>query len=261
MNGLAWVIAPEQVMQVMLILGRVAGIFAAAPIFSHQGAPMRVRAGLALGIALAFAGHVPADAAANITTVWGLVGATLLEMATGVMLGLAPQLIVSGLLLGGQVAGIHMGLGVAELVDPATRVSATPVALWLQFLGLLIFLALDVHHLVIRALARSLTVAPPGALRLGTAELGAVLGLVGGVFEVGLRVAAPVLAGLLITDTGLGLLARAIPELNVFFLGFAVKIGVGFLLLGASLPFAAQFLELEFRGLESVLAGLVRLLG
>jgi flagellar biosynthetic protein FliR len=261
MNGLAWAVAPGQVVQLMLIVARLGGIFAAAPIFSHQGAPMRVRAGVAIGIALAFAGHVPAEAAAGITGVWELAGAMLLEGATGLMLGLAPQLILSGLLLGGQVAGIHMGLGVAELVDPATRVNATPVALWLQFLGLLMFLALDVHHLVIRALAWSLTVAPPGALRLGSAELGAVLGLVGGVFEIGLRIAAPVLAGLLIIETGMGLLARAIPELNVFFLGFAIKIGVGFLLLGAALPFAAQYLQLEFRGLESVLAGLVRLLG
>ena len=91
MNGLAWVIAPGQAVQFMLILARLAGVFAAAPIFSHHGAPMRVRVGVAIGIALAFAGHVPAEAAADITTVWELAGATLLEAATGVMLGLAPS--------------------------------------------------------------------------------------------------------------------------------------------------------------------------
>jgi flagellar biosynthetic protein FliR len=261
MDGLTRVLAPEQIIQLMLVVARVGGMFATAPVLSHQGTPLRVRAGIVVAIAIAFTALVPPGTAAGITTAWGLAGAMVVEAATGVLLGLIPQFIVSGVMLGGEVAGLHMGLGMSRLLDPMTRINVTPIALWFQFLGILMFLALDVHHLLIRALARSFTVAPPGQLTLGAAEIGGMLSMVGGVFEIGLRIAAPVLAGLLIIETGMGLLARAIPELNVFLLGFAIKIGVGFMLLSASLPFVGQFLELRYRGLESVLANLVHALG
>jgi len=251
------VLGPERVIQFMLVTARLGGAIATAPFFGHAGMPMRIRAGLALAVALAFVGNVPASATADIENLVELVGALVLEAATGVMFGLVPQFILGGVLLGGNMAGIHMGLGLARLVDPLTNVNATPVALLFQFVAMLVFLVLDVHHLLLRALARSFTVAPLGSFYLGEAGLGNFLGLGTGIFEVAVRIAAPVLGGLLIMDAAMGLLARAIKELNVFIMGFAVKIGVGFLLVGASLPYAVSLLERRFADLEPTLLRLL----
>ena len=92
---------------------------------------------------------------------------------------------------------------------------------------------------------------------MGAAGLGEFLGLGTGIFEIAIRIAAPVLGGLLIIDAAMGLLARAIKELNVFIMGFAVKIGVGFLLIGSSFPYAVSLLEQRFADLEPTLVNLL----
>ena len=261
MNGLQFLLAPERVIHFMLVAARLGGVIAAAPFLGHSSIPVRLRASLAVGAALAFAGQVPMGAAAEIEDTWALTGALIVETAAGVMIGLVVQLILGGIMLGGEVAGIQMGLGMSNLVDPVTKTDATPVALWFQFLAMMVILSLDVHHLLLRALARSLTVVPPGALHVNAAGLGFSLGLMKELFEIAVRIAAPVLSGLLIIDTAMGLLARAFPELNVFIMGFAVKIGVGFLLMGAALPYAIRFLEQRLGDLDAMLMGLVRALG
>jgi flagellar biosynthetic protein FliR len=257
MNGLQFVLSPESVIRFMLVVARLGGAIVAAPFFGHAGMPMRVRAALALAVALAFTAHAPMSSTLDIENIWSLAGAVIVEAAAGLMLGLVPQFILGGVLLGGEMAGIHMGIGVAHLVDPLTNVNATPVALLFQFLTMLVFLALNVHHLILRALARSFTVAPVGAFHLGAAGLSDVLGLATGVFEIAVRIAAPIVGALLIIDTAMGLLARSIKELNVFIMGFTVKIGVGLLLLGTALPYVVQFLQHQFAELEPTLVGLL----
>jgi len=257
MSELQFVLTPERMIQFMLVTARLGGAIATAPFFGNAGIPVRIRAGLALAVALAFVGNVPTGAAEEIGTVAELVGTLILEAATGVLFGLLPQFILGGVLLGGNMAGIHMGLGLARLVDPLTNVNATPVALLFQFVTMLVFLVLDVHHLLLRALARSFAVAPPGSFHIGAAGLGEFLGLGTGIFEIAIRIAAPVLGGLLIIDAAMGLLARAIKELNVFIMGFAVKIGVGFLLIGGSFPYVVSLLEQRFADLEPTLVNLL----
>ena len=257
MNGLEFAFSPVTVIHFMLVLARLGGAIVAAPFLGHAGIPVRVRVGLAVAVALAFAGQAPMGTAMDIRNAWSLAGALIVEVATGLMFGLVPQFILGGVLLGGEMAGIHMGLGLAQLVDPLTSVNATCVALLFQLLAMLVFLVLDVHHLILRALARSFTVAPVGAFHPVAAGLSDFLGLGAGIFEIAVRIAAPVLGGLLIIDSAMGLLARAIRELNVFIMGFAVKIGVGFLLLGAALPFAVRFLQQRFSEMEPSLVALL----
>ena len=155
------------------------------------------------------------------------------------------------------MAGIHMGLGLARIIDPQTRMQATPIALWLQFVAMEVFLALDGHHLLIQGLIRSFEVVPPGGLHLMAGHLRVFLDLAGGIFEIAVRIAAPVLAGLLITDTAMGLLSRAIPQLNVFVMGFAIKIVAGFMLLSASVPFMIQFMAQRFGDVDRRLLDLL----
>jgi flagellar biosynthetic protein FliR len=177
------------------------------------------------------------------------------------MVGLAMELVLGGAIMGGELAGIQMGLGIAQVVDPRTQLQMTPVALWMQFVALQVFLAVDGHHLLVQAVLRSFELAPPGSLELSGREVGGLLAAVGGLFEVAVRIAAPVLGGLLITDAALGLLARAVPQLNVFFMGFAVKIVVAFFLMSAGLPYTVRFLGERLGGVDRLLGGVLGGLG
>ncbi len=258
MTDIAVVLAPERVIHWMLVAARLGGVMAAAPVLGHRGIPLRVRAGITIATALGVAGLAPMGAAAEVHDMLTLAGLLVLEIGTGVMLGLAAELVFTGVLMGGQLAGVHMGLGIATVIDPRTHLEATAIALWVQFIALQVFLAIDGHHLLLRAVTRSFELVPPGRLHIGGGEIGALVELVGGVFEIAVRIAAPVLAGLLITDTGMGLVARAIPQLNVFIMGFAIKIVVGFLVLGAAVPFLVRFIGVRLGELDGTF---VRLLG
>ncbi len=244
----------------LLVLARVAGLVLAAPFFGHLLVPIRIRAGIAGVLALALApavlGAVPGTLAP--ASVWELAGMVAVESAIGIALGLVAQFVFAGVQLGGQLAGMQMGFGLSNLIDPQSRAQTTVVAQWQQVLALLLFLALDVHHVLLRALLASFTTAPPGTLAVTAFDVRAVVALAADLFTVGVRIAAPVLVALLLTNGALGVLARTIPQLNVFVVGFPVNAGVGLVVLGASLPFTFRLLTARFAALETTLGGLVR---
>src|SRR5262245_7188728 len=153
----------------LLVLARLAGLVFGAPVLGHLLVPRRVRAGLALLLAVALAPAVqPAPPAPSL---WALGGAVVVESALGVLLGLVAQLTFAGVQLGGQLAGMQMGFGLVNMIDPQSNAHVTVIAEWQQLLALLVFLALDVHHLLLRALIESFHTAPPGGVALAAVGL------------------------------------------------------------------------------------------
>jgi flagellar biosynthetic protein FliR len=243
----------------LLVLARVAGLVLSAPMLGHALVPPRVRAALAVLLAAAIvpalggAGGVAAPA-----SLWSLGAMVATESALGVLLGLVAQFVFAGVQLGGQIIGIQMGFGIVNLIDPQSHAQVTIIAEWQQLMALLTFLVLDVHHLLIRAVLESFRAAPPGGLALDGLGVRAAISLAGDLFVVGVRIAAPVLVVLLLTNGALGVLARTIPQLNVFVVGFPLNVGVGLLVLGAAMPFTLRLLAGRFAELEPALGALVR---
>jgi len=241
---------------VLLVMARIAGLVVTAPLFGHLMVPVRVRAGFVLLLALALAPAVTPPTLPR--DLWQLAGAMGVETAVGALLGFVAQLVFAGVQLGGQIAGMQIGFGMANLIDPQSHAQTTVVAEWESLLALLCFLVLDVHHLLLRALIDSFHAVPAGAAVLGATALRGVVAQAGTLFTIGVRIASPVLIVLLLANGALGVLARTIPQLNVFVVGFPLNVGAGLLVLGASLPFTFRFLQHEFGGLAATLAWLVR---
>jgi flagellar biosynthetic protein FliR len=240
----------------LLVLARLGGLVALAPVFGHLVVPVRIRAGMAAVLAAAL---VPAVAAAPApASIWSLVGMIGVEAGIGAVLGLVAQLVLAGVQIGGQLAGVQMGFGIVNLIDPQTHAQVSVIAQWENLLALLVFLVLDVHHLLLRALIGSFQVAAPGAVALTAASLHDTVAMAADLFVIGVRVAAPVVIALLLTNGALGVLARTVPQLNVFVVGFPLNIGVGLVVLGASLPFTFRLLATRFAELEPTLGGFVR---
>jgi flagellar biosynthetic protein FliR len=245
----------------LLVTARLSGLVLASPIFGHGLVPMRVRAGLVGVLALALAPAVPAPALDGPSSAWTIVGLVAADAAIGALLGFVAQLVLAGVQLGGQVAGLQMGFGMANTIDPGSEAPASVMAQWQQLAALLAFLALDVHHTLLRAVLESFRVAPIGTVVPSSGLLAAMVAQGAGLFGVGVRIAAPVIVVLLVANGALAVLGRTLPQVSAFAVGLPVSVGIGLVAMGASLPFTVGFVAERFDALGGVLGALVASLG
>jgi flagellar biosynthetic protein FliR len=159
----------------------------------------------------------------------------LREVMIGIFLGFLLQLVLLSVRVAGELVGQEMGFMVARQVDPTSGVSSSLVTNLYENLFLLALLALDGHHWLLRSLERSFAFAPIGRLTLGQSMAPTAVSMCGEMFRAGLVFAAPVMVFLLLVSLLIGLLARAVPGLNVLEVGFTLRVLVA---LGALFLFA-----------------------
>jgi flagellar biosynthetic protein FliR len=146
----------------------------------------------------------------------------------------------------GSLIGYQMGFAAANVFDPTTQ---RQVALISQFQGvfaILLFLALDVHHLFFEAIAASFEMVPPGTLNLTGGAVPMLMDVANHSLVLSIQMVAPIIALLLLSNLTLGVMARVFPQLNVFLLSFPINIGVSFIVMGFSLGIFASMLTREF---------------
>ncbi|MGQ0509204.1 MAG: flagellar biosynthetic protein FliR [Betaproteobacteria bacterium] len=222
---------------------RVLATVLSAPILSHSSIPMRARVGLALLLAIAAAGVAPA--AVPLDSPHALAYA-MRETLIGASLGLLLRLVFAAAELAGDAIGLQMGLGFAFFVDPQNSAQSPLLGSLLSTLAALLFLALDIHLLVIGGLMESFRVIPVDAPLDTGLGLGAVPAAGAEMFRLALSIALPALAALLLANLALGVLSRAAPQLNLFAVGFPATLVIGILAIGPALPGAVEALARAF---------------
>lgn len=253
-------ITEAQFFTFLLVLLRVGSLFVFAPLYSSRFLPGTVKAAVVLGLSLCLtvlgvADPVPVPASA---AVFALLVAQ--EFLLGMLLGFVADLIFVAAQFGGQVIGVDMGLGIVSVLDPQFE-SQVSIISQIQFiLATLLFLSVGGDRMLIGAFAANFRQVAPGHLVLSGPGLGALVTLSGEIFRTGLRLAAPVMAALFATNVILGVFARSVPQMNMLILGFPLKILVGFVVLGLSLPYLARVFLHAFAETFQVLEGLPHLL-
>jgi flagellar biosynthetic protein FliR len=159
------------------------------------------------------------------------------ELLIGVALGVATNIVFDGVQMAGQVLSVQMGYSLISILDPQTLAESTVVATFHQTICMLIFLRLNVHLWILRALAGSFDYLPPASGHFAGPFAAAALQAGAGVFTIGVQIAAPVLSATLFTDIALGLLGKASPQLPLMLLGPAVKSVLGILVLISALKY------------------------
>jgi flagellar biosynthetic protein FliR len=139
--------------------------------------------------------------------------------------------------MAGQVLGVQMGYSLVNILDPSTQVDTTVVALFYQSIVMLLFLRMDVHYWLIRAIGNSFVYMPIGTMHMSSLFTLAVLKVGGDIFGLAIQIAAPVLSATLVADIVLGLLGKASPQLPLMLLGPAVKSLLGLSILIATLKY------------------------
>jgi flagellar biosynthetic protein FliR len=183
------------------------------------------------------------------------------EALVGLSLGLLSQVIFSAVEFCGQIVGTQMGFGAASLFDPSQGTQQNVMSVFQNLLATLLFMVLGMHHVFIRAIVESYTVVPLGAWHMSGELLRFVVATTTGVFVLAVKLAAPVMASLLAASMALGVMARAFPQMNIFMISFPLNIGLGFLVLGATLLVFMRTLGSAFAGMEQQMHALFRLLG
>ena len=219
----------------MTIGVRLSGLMLFAPFFGGAVIPARIKAGLVLSLTLLLFPTVGKNIGAFSLTAWPIMIFT--EFLVGVGMGLATNIVFEATALAGQVLGVQMGYSLVNILDPQTQVDTTVVALFYQSIVMLLFLRMDVHYWLLRAVGNSFVYLPPGSTHLSSLFTMGIVRTVGEIFGLGVQIAAPVLSATLVADVVLGLLGKASPQLPLMVLGPAVKSILGIFILIATLKY------------------------
>lgn len=212
-----------------LILARVGALMATAPLFGAQAAPIRVRALLAVAVALLVlpiygAPVTSADsilsADMNVLSFGRLIA---LEAIVGALLGLGVMVLISGVQVAGQVVAQMSGMALGESFDPTFDGSVPVFGQLFYYVTFAVFVALGGHHMAMEALLDTFAWAPPGQAALTEDYLQVALSLLSLSFNLALRASAPLMIALLLSTIILGLISRTLPQINVIVVGFSAN--------------------------------------
>jgi flagellar biosynthetic protein FliR len=177
-----------------------------------------------------------------------LVKAALSELLLGSLLGFGLVAMFAAFLLGGRIVDFQMGFGVAGLIDPATRTQAPLIGTILNLIAIMVFYTLDGHHYLLRGLAFSVEKIPPGAW-LGDFDLAVVIAHFGAMFSFAIAIVAPVIFSILLLDVGLAVMARTMPQMNVFIVSLPLKIFTGLSVTALSMHTFTPLMEKIFEAM------------
>ncbi len=253
MSQLLSKLAGNELAGFILVLARVTPLFLVAPLFSSALIPPRVRGIVAVGIAIGLTPvalhgqHVPTGAVA--------LGELVIEgLLVGLAFAFALAVLMAAIESAGGLIDVISGFSYGGLINPFSGEMTAVMARFYSLVGTLIFLVIGGDGWTLRGLGRTFALVPlTRGPRLGSL-VGGVEQVFSTVFTAALEIAAPVLVALLITDVAFGVVSRVVPQINVFAVGFPTKVAVALLVVAASLPFFANWINDQLS--TSVAAGL-----
>jgi flagellar biosynthesis protein FliR len=246
LNDLLAQLGENQVAGFLLVLGRIGPLFALAPLFSSKSIPARAKGvcavAMTVGIApIALAGHaVPLE-------VGQFAELMLKEILVGLAYAFALMALFAAVATAGSFLDTLIGFSYGALVDPVTGNQSAVLTQTYILVGIMVLIAIGGDQLIIRGVARSYELVPLLDMPSLTALVAGAQSAFTQVFLSALELAAPVVLAIVITDAAFGVVSRVVPQLNVFAVGFPAKVGVGILIIGVSLPFAASWMADELQ--------------
>ena len=218
----------------LLILLRVSALLIVAPIFGHRLFLARAKVGLAVMVSMVVFPLVDGFDVPEGFFPYAVMMAG--EVILGLVLGYVVLLLFIGIQFAGQLAGLQMGFGIVNVIDPQSHDQISIIGQFLNILAILMVLTLDGHHIILNGLLESFEAVPLGGVVLQASIAHKLIALSSEVFVIAIKISAPILVALFLISTAMGVLARTVPQMNVFIVGFPVQLAVGLSVLVATLP-------------------------
>src|SRR5882757_7329166 len=214
----------------VLAFARIGAMVMLLPGFGESNIPVRVKLGIALLLTLIIlplhrdAYHIDMNSMASLMVLM------VYEIVIGIVLGATARVTLSALQVAGSVIAQQLGLGFVTAVDPTQGQQGLLIGNFLTILGITLLFATDSHHLVIAALNESYRIFAPGELMSSGDVASLATRAFAAAFKIGMQLSAPFLVFGLVFNVGLGVLARLMPQMQVYFVGVPLSILVGFLI-------------------------------
>ena len=248
-----------QLILLIIIFVRVVTVLSVAPIFSNEVIPVQIR--LAISLFFAFTlfpilrdqlPHINLDFLSFVILV-------LIETVTGLIIGFMIHMIFLGMQIAGELMGYDLGLNVATMYDPET--GNNPVmGRFFYYTSILIFLFLNGHHFIVESIKISYESIPISGFVISNDFIEKAVKITSTIFIVAIKIAAPVIISLFLTNIALGIMARVVPQMNIFIVGFPLKIGIGLLVITAMIPFAFVIFKKLLNIFEFSIVELIRVM-
>ena len=231
----------------LLMLTRCSGIFMIAPFFGSLNIPVTIRAAAAFAFTLVLFPVVDGlGTVAAPLSVWAFAGSVLAELFIGWLIGFIAYVCFSAIHMAGKVMDMQVGFAVVNVMDPTSGQQIPLIGSLLYNLGIIVFLVTNGHHVIITALAESFRMVPLAAMQPNLSLTMLLVDFTNGIFVTGMKIAMPVTFAILLVNVALGILARTMPQMNIFVVGIPLQLMVGVGVLSMLLPFYVMFLDVLF---------------
>lgn len=221
---------PELAAAFMLVFARIGAMVMLMPGLGEVNIPARAKLSIALALTLIILPLHRAQISVDMTSVVPMLVLMVKEIAIGIVLGATARVTLSALQVAGSVIAQQLGLGFVTSIDPTQGQQGVLIGNFLTILGLSLLFATDTHHLVISALNESYNIFAPGEIMPSGDIAALATRAFSGAFKIGIQLAAPFLIFGIVFNVGLGMLARLMPQMQVYFVGVPLAIVIGFLI-------------------------------
>lgn len=227
----------------LLILVRVGIILFLFPFFSSRLIPVTCKAGLCLLITILFFPVVDPGDARLPSTGAGIFQLMLSELVVGMVLALMVQVFFEAVRIMGQLVGFQTGFAITNILDPQSGIQVSILSNMAHLVALVLFLSLDGHHIFLQALKKSYEILPIGTFSLNGLVFEQGMAKFADMFALAVQMGAPALVVLLFLKAAMGMVTKAIPQMNVMIVAFPLQIVVGLFFFGVSLRVLLMVME------------------
>ncbi|MFA3783854.1 flagellar biosynthetic protein FliR [Melioribacteraceae bacterium 4301-Me] len=244
-----------------LIFLRIISAFVAAPVLGNSAVPVVTKIFLSILIAYILFFVLPKATYKIELNLWFIVINAIKEIITGLIIGFTLNLLFYGISFAGSIMGFDVGLSASQVLNPFDETENDVIGQALYFLAMLIFLLINGHHYIIKALDVSFRVVPLGKYVVNESLSKLLIKYSGAVFVIAIKIASPILVSFFILHIAEGILSRVIPQMQVFFVTQPLKIGLGFLILSLSVPLYVYVIKSMLRSYEDSLYQIIKAMG
>jgi flagellar biosynthetic protein FliR len=224
-----------------LVLTRISAFFVVIPVFGWKSIPVRIKVAVTVLISIFFLMITPLSVDATKVSTLEVILLMANEATYGLALGLIATVVFSAVKFSGRIIERQMGMAMAQILDPLTGERTQPLGNLLEMIFIMLFLAANGHHSFLLIISRSYETFPVGSTPTLSILAGGVTKASSTMLLLGLRLAAPILAAFLLLMVVLAVLARIVPEMNILFISFPLRVGLGLLMAAIFLPFINGF--------------------
>jgi len=254
-------LSAEHIEAFILVLLRVSAIVVTIPVISDQTVPARFKAALSILITMIVfplvLSKIPEPPQMQaVVFMYRMVG----EVLIGVTIGFVARLIFTGIQMAGSLIGFQMGFAIANVIDPLTSDQVSIIAEFQYLMAMLVFLVVDAHHIFFSAIVQSYAIVNPLSFHFSGQLMQLIFDFSKNMFVVAVKIGAPMIAVMLFTNVVLGMVARTVPQINVFIVGFPLQISMGLIFIGLTAPLFVKMTQGLYEGLGPTIMALLRLM-